>query len=123
LRNEYQALLDAGAARIQLDMPDITPHSSLPDRAEASRKVSEAVALVNETIKGMPEEKLHAHICFGNHKATHRVTGGSFSNLIPELYELHVSGYLLELANAQHEDDVEIFDEYPVPRGKGSMRA
>jgi methionine synthase II (cobalamin-independent) len=46
------------------------------------------------------------------------VTGGSFRNLIPELYELRVSGYLLELANSQHEDDVEIFKEFSVPKGK-----
>ena len=46
------------------------------------------------------------------------MTGGSFRNLIPELYELRVSGYLLELANAQHEDDVQIFKEFPAPKGK-----
>lgn len=118
LKFEYGALLDGGAARIQIDFPDITPYSTLPNRTEASRKVSEAVDLVNETIKMFPQEKIHVHVCFGNHKATHRVTGGSFRNLIPELYELHVSGYLLELANAQHEDDVQIFKDFPVPKGK-----
>ncbi len=118
LRDEYRALLDNGAARIQVDLPDITPYSTTQDRKEASRKVSEMISLVNETIKGLPREKLHVHVCFGNHKATHRITGGSFRNLIPDLYELGVSGYLLELANAQHEDDVEIFKEYPPPKGK-----
>jgi 5-methyltetrahydropteroyltriglutamate--homocysteine methyltransferase len=118
LKFEYGALLNGGAARIQIDWPDITPLSAVADRSEASRKVKEAVELVNETLKHFPQEKLHVHVCFGNHKATHRVTGGSFRNLIPELYELKVSGYLLELANAQHEDDVEIFRDYPVPKGK-----
>jgi 5-methyltetrahydropteroyltriglutamate--homocysteine methyltransferase len=118
LKSEYKSLLDGGASTVQIDWPDITPYSALSDRTVAASKVKEAVELVNETIQSLPQEKLHVHVCFGNHKATHRVTGGSFRNLIPELYELRVSGYLLELANAQHEDDVEIFRDYPVPRGK-----
>lgn len=118
LKSEYGALIAGGASSIQIDWPDITPYSTLPSRSAASQKVEEKVDMVNETIKTLPPEKLHVHICFGNHKATHRVTGGSFRNLIPELYDLRVSGYLLELANPQHEDDIEIFKEYPVPKGK-----
>jgi 5-methyltetrahydropteroyltriglutamate--homocysteine methyltransferase len=118
LRFEHRSLLDAGVSSIQIDWPDVTPLSSLTDRREASQKLNEYLQLVNETIRDFPSEKLHVHICFGNHKATHRITGGSFKNLFPELYDLKVHGYLLELANPHHEDDVEIFKEYPVPNGK-----
>jgi 5-methyltetrahydropteroyltriglutamate--homocysteine methyltransferase len=117
LRREYAALIEAGAEAVQLDMPEVTVFTDQTDQAVAKMAFAEVVSLVNEAIKGLPEEKLHAHICFGNYKATRR-SGGSYATLLPELYDLKVSTYVLEFAHAIHADDLPLLKEFPPPAGK-----
>jgi 5-methyltetrahydropteroyltriglutamate--homocysteine methyltransferase len=117
LRSEYAALLKAGASAVQLDMPEVTVYTDQPDQVAAKKAFKEVIALANEAIKGLPREKMHAHICFGNYKATRR-SGGSYATLLPELYDLKVSTYVLEFAHAIHADDLPLLKEFPPPRGR-----
>lgn len=72
---------------------------------EAVNRVIAAAALPAGTAKAL-------HMCWGNLKATHQ-SDGPLMRIYPALLDLKVDVLMIELASARHEDDIEVFREYP----------
>jgi len=79
---------------------------------EAIRKGIDALNSIIQTVSFPPTVSKALHVCWGNYKATH-LYDGPLDRIYPELLDLKVDVLFLELASARHEDDVEVFKEYP----------
>jgi 5-methyltetrahydropteroyltriglutamate--homocysteine methyltransferase len=111
LRAEVQALLDAGAALVQLDEPVLTevvfgrPSRSrsfmcgaLGERRDTEEELAFAGKLLREVVTGMPPERLALHICRGNWSRDESVAlRGDYRPLLPLLQSLPVGTFFLEL--------------------------
>ena len=115
LKEEYQATLQAGADIIQIDIPDFT-HLTAKPRGEAIPQLKSNIDLINSSVSRLPRRQIHAHMCYGNYKAAHR-TDGTYTNLLPDIYDLRVGTLCLEMANARHADDIQLLKEHPPPKG------
>jgi 5-methyltetrahydropteroyltriglutamate--homocysteine methyltransferase len=114
-KQEAQAL--AGQVDlIQWDDPMISLFTEETVPAQKARELTRScVENVNKIIDSVsfPTDKEKAlHLCWGNYKATHQADG-PLEKIYPELLNLKVDIFFLEMASARHEDDIEVFREYP----------
>ena len=74
LNEEYQAITDAGLI-LQVDDPDLPdgwqmfPDMTVP---EYRRYAALRVEALNQALRGLPEEQVRLHICWGSHHGPHR---------------------------------------------------
>lgn len=118
---EIKAIAVAGADFIQIDSPELTTYADdeIP-RESAAAEVEKSVDLINKVISSAGVNvKIGLHACWGNIKGTHRADG-PLARIYPWLLKLKVDQLVLELASARHEDDVEVFKEYPSMREIGA---
>jgi 5-methyltetrahydropteroyltriglutamate--homocysteine methyltransferase len=118
MRTEYKAIADAGFL-LQIDCPH------LPDLWESVemtlteyRKTAERyVELVNHALRGIPEDRVRYHICWGSWHGPH-----AFDLPIKEiadiLLKVRAQGYAIEAANARHEHEWMVWKDVKLPDGK-----
>ena len=101
---------------VQWDDPGLTqytePHYTSAEALENTRRSVEVINEVIESAAIPPKTVTALHTCWGNFNATHQYDG-SLMQIYPELLNLKVDMLLIELASARHEEDVEVFGEYP----------
>jgi 5-methyltetrahydropteroyltriglutamate--homocysteine methyltransferase len=119
LREEYQAIVDAGLI-LQVDDPWLIEiMSDDPDTTEAQRRkeASKHVELVNYAIRGIPTEKIRFHTCYGlNHgPRLHDVPLAQVADL---MLAVNAGAYSFEVANPRHQHEWRIWENVKVPEGK-----
>ena len=120
MREEYQAILDAGLL-LQIDDPRmVSAWDSRRDMtlAEYRRLAAERVEILNYALRGLPEERIRYHTCYGVNFGP-RVSDLQLADVIDILLSIHAGAYSFEAANPRHEHEWRVFaDGQRLPDGK-----
>ena len=120
LRVEYEAILDAGLI-LQVDdafLPwtydlMVPPATMEEYRAWAQLRVD----ALNHALRGLPEERIRYHICWGSFNTPH-VGDVPAKDIIDLVLQVNAGSYLIEMANPRHEHEWRIWEDVKLPEGK-----
>ncbi len=120
MREEYVAIVEAGLV-LQLDDPaiaenwdQINPAPSVEDYRRFTRKRVEAL---NYAIRGLPQERIRFHLCWGSWHGPH-TTDIPLADIVDIMLEVNAGAYSFEAANARHEHEWKIWRDVKLPEGK-----
>jgi 5-methyltetrahydropteroyltriglutamate--homocysteine methyltransferase len=120
MREEYQAIIDAGLI-LQLDDPciaenwdQIRPEPAVEDYQRFTRIRVEAL---NHAIRGLPEDRIRFHLCWGSWHGPH-VTDIPMRDIVEVMLEINAGAYLFEAGNVRHEHEWNVWRETRLPDGK-----
>ncbi len=118
LREEYRAIVDAGFF-LQVDDPFLSDiYSDLRyDAAGRERKASLYVEAVNHALRGIPEEKVRFHTCYGINEGP-RIFDARLQDVIGHILKVKARFYSFEGANARHEHEYHVFESVRLAPGK-----
>ena len=120
MKHEYKAIVDAGFI-LQLDdpgLPDtydmIVPTPSIEDY----RKFAEVrVEALNHALKGLPEDRIRYHICWGSWHGPH-THDLPLKYVVDLMLRVTAGAYSVEAANPQHEHEWKVWRDVKLPDGK-----
>ncbi len=120
LREEYQAIIDAGLS-LQLDDPgiaenwdQIVPEPSVEDY---QRFTMVRVEALNHAIRGLPTDRIRFHLCWGSWHGPH-VTDIPMADIVEVMLQINAGAYSFEAANVRHEHEWRVWREVKLPEGK-----
>ncbi len=112
LRKEYEALLSVDGVDIQLDAPDLAMGKQTANWGmDFYEAISRHVDAINESVAGLPPERIRLHYCYGNWVGSH-LYDADFRKVLPELLRLKVGTLVGEMANPRHAGDALIIEEH-----------
>jgi 5-methyltetrahydropteroyltriglutamate--homocysteine methyltransferase len=120
LREEYRAIVDAGFL-LQVDdsyfastYDMMVPPGTLRDyRKWAARQVE----VINYALKGIPEDRVRFHICWGSWNGPHS-NDAAFKDIADIVLKIRASAYSIEMANPRHEHEWRVWETVKLPAGK-----
>jgi 5-methyltetrahydropteroyltriglutamate--homocysteine methyltransferase len=120
MKHEYKAVIDAGFI-LQLDdpgLPDtydmIVPTPSIEDY----RKFAEVrVEALNHALKGLPEDRIRYHICWGSWHGPH-THDLPLKHVVDLMLRVTAEAYSVEAANPRHEHEWKVWQDVKLPDGK-----
>jgi 5-methyltetrahydropteroyltriglutamate--homocysteine methyltransferase len=117
---EYRAIVDAGFV-LQLDdpgLPDtwdmLDPHPSLEDYRRYAMLRVEAL---NHALRGIPEDRVRFHICWGSWHGPH-VTDLPLRDIVEVMLRVKAQAYSVEAGNVRHEHEHKVWRDVKLPDGK-----
>ena len=121
MREEYKAITDAGI-NLQLDDPILVnvyewQFSMSGDKAAFQKWAESHIELVNHALRGIPEERVRYHLCWGSWKGPHS-TDLPLQDVIDLILKVKASQYSVEAANPQHEHEWRVWRDVKLPEGK-----
>jgi 5-methyltetrahydropteroyltriglutamate--homocysteine methyltransferase len=120
MREEYKAIVDAGLV-LQLDDPAIAENWDMvnPEPAVADyRKFSMVrVEALNHAIKGLPEDRIRFHLCWGSWHGPH-TTDVPMRDIVEVMLAVKCRAYSFEAANVRHEHEWKVWEDVKLPDGK-----
>jgi 5-methyltetrahydropteroyltriglutamate--homocysteine methyltransferase len=122
LHEEYRIITDAGLI-LQVDDPDLPdgwqlfPDMTVPDYR---RYAGLRIEALNHALRGLPEDQIRLHICWGSHHGPHR-DDIPLRDLIDLVLTVPARCYSFEAANPRHEHEYTIWEDVPLPDGKMIM--
>jgi 5-methyltetrahydropteroyltriglutamate--homocysteine methyltransferase len=122
LHEEYKVITDAGLI-LQVDDPDLPdgwqmfPDMAVPDYR---RYAALRIEALNHALRGLPEDQIRLHICWGSHHGPHR-DDIPLRDLIDLVLTIPVGCYSFEAANPRHEHEYTVWEDVPLPDGKMIM--
>ena len=122
LHEEYQQITDAGVI-LQIDDPDLPDGWQMfPDWTVADyRKYAEVrVEAINHALRGIPEDLVRLHICWGSQHGPH-ADDIPLEEFLDIVFKVNAQCYSIEAANPQHEHEWTVFEKHPLPDGKSLM--
>jgi len=118
MHEEYKAITDAGLL-LQIDEPGIlTLWQTWPDMTmeEYKRWTEPRIEALNTALKGIPEDQVRVHICWGSSHHPHS-QDIPFEEMIDLILRINAGAYSLEAANPQHDQDWKVW-KGKLPDGK-----
>jgi len=118
---EYKAIVDAGFV-LQIDDPALVDvwdwWFSLKSDTAGYRKWAEfQVEAVNHALKGIPEDRVRFHICWGSWHGPH--SGDvPLKDVVDLLLKVKAQGYSVEAGNVRHEHEWKVWQHTRLPAGK-----
>jgi 5-methyltetrahydropteroyltriglutamate--homocysteine methyltransferase len=120
MREEYKAIIDAGLI-LQLDDPSIAENWDMinPEPAvEDYKKFSMIrVEALNHAIKGLPEDRLRFHLCWGSWHGPH-TTDIPLRDIVDVMLAINCQAYSFEAGNVRHEHEWTVWQDVKLPDGK-----
>ena len=117
LREEYQAIIDAGLI-LQVDDPfmiDLLMEDREPKERDAI--VAAHIEVVNHALRGIPEERVRLHTCYGlNHGP--RLHDAPLSDVVGPMLKINAGGYSFEVGNPRHQHEWRVWQDTRLPDGK-----
>jgi 5-methyltetrahydropteroyltriglutamate--homocysteine methyltransferase len=120
MREEYQAIIDAGLT-LQLDDPaiaenwdQIVPEPSVEDY---KRFTMVRVEALNYAIRDLPPDRIRFHLCWGSWHGPH-VTDIPMADIVDVLLQINAGAYSFEAANVRHEHEWRVWREVELSEGK-----
>jgi 5-methyltetrahydropteroyltriglutamate--homocysteine methyltransferase len=119
LREEYLAIVEAGFL-LQVDDPRVltyrlfNPNVCFPHASHTWSRIG--VAALNHALRGIPKEKIRAHICCGINigPRIHDVQLNDF--VVDELIlKIHAGAFSFEAANPRHEHEWPVWEKVKLP--------
>jgi 5-methyltetrahydropteroyltriglutamate--homocysteine methyltransferase len=121
LRQEYLAIVDGGFL-LQVDDAVLPQWIGAATRdhlsaAEISRFADLRVEALNHALRGIPEERVRFHICWGSWNGPH-TSDAPLADVIGYVLKVKAQAYLIESANPRHAHEWQVFEEVKLPDGK-----
>jgi 5-methyltetrahydropteroyltriglutamate--homocysteine methyltransferase len=120
LRDEYQAIVDAGLI-LQIDDAYLAHTYEVmvpPKTARDYRKWANVrIEALNHALKGLPEERTRYHVCWGSWNGPH-AHDVELKDIVDLILKVRVGGYLLEMANPRHEHEWRVWERVKLPKGR-----
>ncbi|MGZ5836096.1 MAG: cobalamin-independent methionine synthase II family protein [Xanthobacteraceae bacterium] len=120
MRHEYKAIVDAGLI-LQLDDPAVAENWDAIDPEPslgAYRKFTmRRVEALNHAIRGLPEERIRFHLCWGSWHGPH-MTDLPMKDIVNVMLKVKCQAYSFEAANVRHEHEWSVWKDVKLPAGK-----
>jgi 5-methyltetrahydropteroyltriglutamate--homocysteine methyltransferase len=120
MREEYKAIIDAGLI-VQLDDPAIAENwdqaAKEPSVEGYQRYTKTRIDALNHAIKGLPEDKIRFHLCWGSWHGPH-ITDFPMEHLVELMLSVNAGAYSFEAANVRHEHEWKVWRDVKLPDGK-----
>ena len=120
LRTEYQTIVDAGLY-VQIDdahLPFMYDRMVPPATADEFRRWARIrVDALNHALRGVPEERVRYHICWGSWNGPH-TSDVPLKEIADLLLTVRAGAYSVEAANARHEHEWQVWRSVKLPDGK-----
>ncbi len=119
MHEEYQAIVDAGL-NVQVDDPALTYALGHTPRLSPAQRLREAelhVEAINRALRGIPEEKVRFHTCYGIDEGP-RTTDVPLKDMVDLILRIRASAYSFEAANPRHEHEYHVWETTRLPDGK-----
>ena len=121
LHEEYKAIVESGAF-LQVDdavlMHEADTMLSRGQSWEDYRRWARLrVDALNHALRGLPEDRIRYHICFGSWHGPHAYDP-PLRDSIDLVLAVNAKYYLMEQANPRHEHEWKIWEDVPLPDGK-----
>jgi len=120
LREEYKAIIDAGLY-VQIDdahLPFMHDRMVPPaSEAEFQRWARIRVDALNQALRGLPEDKIRYHICWGSWNGPH-TSDVPLKDIASLILEVRAGFYSIEAANARHEHEWQVWKTVKLPDNK-----
>jgi 5-methyltetrahydropteroyltriglutamate--homocysteine methyltransferase len=118
---EYHAIAGSGFI-LQIDAPGITGQRGWPEfrdkpLSEFKKVAGLWVEALNHALKGIPEDRVRMHVCWGNNEAPH-TRDAPLRDLIDLVLSVNVGAYSVEAANPRHEHEWKLWQDVKLPDGK-----
>jgi len=119
MREEYQAILDAGFA-LQIDFPRLVSNwdaRKTMSLAEYRKWMEGMIAHLNHALRGLPEERIRFHTCYGVNFGP-RMSDLQLEHVMDLIFTIKAGAYSFEAANPRHEHEWRVFQKMKLPAGK-----
>jgi 5-methyltetrahydropteroyltriglutamate--homocysteine methyltransferase len=120
---EYRAVVDAGFV-LQIDdpgLPDWWDMIKPEPTVEAYRKFAKLrIDAVNHALKGIPEDKVRYHLCWGSWHGPH-TNDLPLEHIVDLVLQVKAQTYSFEAGNVRHEHEWRVWQTARVPDGKMLM--
>jgi 5-methyltetrahydropteroyltriglutamate--homocysteine methyltransferase len=118
LRIEYKTIVDAGFI-LQIDDPFLTDLFADPalTASQCHSRASMFVEVINESLRGLPPEKVRFHTCYGINEGP-RVHDAALDDIVPYILKVNAGAYSFESANPRHEHEYHVWERVQLPEGK-----
>jgi 5-methyltetrahydropteroyltriglutamate--homocysteine methyltransferase len=120
LKEEYKAIIDAGLV-LQLDDPGLPDSWDMtnpePPVADYKKFAAVRIEALNHALKGLPEERIRYHICWGSWHGPH-VTDLPLASIADLLLKVRAACYSVEAGNVRHEHEWKVWRDVKLPAGK-----
>ena len=115
MRTEYQAVIDAGFI-LQIDTPVMKYDAISMSLEDFRMRFAELVEIINHALRGIPEDRVRIHICYGGGRGPH--TGDVNLNEFVDLaMNFNAQGFSYD-QDPRHEHEWEIWKDKKLPDGK-----
>jgi len=120
LREEYKTIIDSGLY-VQIDdahLPFMHDRMVPPaSEAEFQRWARIRVDALNHALRGLPEEKIRYHICWGSWNGPH-TSDVPLKEIASLILGVNAGFYSIEAANARHEHEWQVWKTVKLPENK-----
>jgi 5-methyltetrahydropteroyltriglutamate--homocysteine methyltransferase len=119
MHEEYQAIVDAGFL-LQIDDPRLVSYYLVNPKAsiaECRKWANLRVEALNHALRGIPEEKIRHHTCYGINMGP-RVHDMEVKHLLDIILKINAGAYSFEAANPRHEHEWRIWGNAKLPKDK-----
>jgi 5-methyltetrahydropteroyltriglutamate--homocysteine methyltransferase len=119
MNEEYRAITEAGIL-LQLDEPAIATHWQIYPTwsVEDFRAWLEVqVEALNLSLKGIPEDRVRMHTCWGSVHHPHRADI-PLEDIVDLILQVNVGAYSLEASNPRHDHDWQVWKNLKLAEGK-----
>jgi len=119
LREEYLAIHNAGLL-LQVDdavLANMYDHlvQQSPERYREWAQLR--VDALNHALRGIPEERVRYHICFGSWHVPH-LADAELADLVNLIVQVNAGAYAIEAANPRHEHEWRVWQNGTLPKGR-----
>jgi len=121
LREEYKTIADAGFL-LQVELGVLNPRRQIlndpnPSLEEMQRAMETGVEIVNHALRGIPEEQVRYHHCWGSMNSPH-TQDQPLKDLVHAMLKINAHAYNVEAANPRHEHEWMVWQDVKLPDGK-----
>jgi 5-methyltetrahydropteroyltriglutamate--homocysteine methyltransferase len=118
LHEEYRTITDAGLI-VQLDDAILTHwYDRITEEGGDYRKwVAQQVEIINHALRGIPEEQVRYHVCWGSWPGPH-TSDVPLRTIVDLILNINAQGFSIEAANPRHEWEWTVWQDVKLPEGK-----
>jgi 5-methyltetrahydropteroyltriglutamate--homocysteine methyltransferase len=120
LREEYCEIVNAGLV-LQVDdavLANMYDHLVSQGGVEHYRRwAALRIEALNHALRGIPEDRVRYHICFGSWHVPH-VADAPLDAIVDLMLQVHAGAYSIEAANVRHEHEWRVWQTVTLPPGR-----
>jgi 5-methyltetrahydropteroyltriglutamate--homocysteine methyltransferase len=117
---EYKMIVDAGFL-VQVDdaRAAVTYDRMVPPKTfrDYRKWVTMHMDALNHALRGIPEEKIRYHVCWGSWPGPH-TTDVPLKDIVDLVLRVRAGAYVIEGANPRHEHEWSVWKDVKLPKGK-----